>query len=290
MTWIDAAQHKYDISTHWLTPDMRGKEYLKAQANKVYNGYELVSTGLDKIAELICNSFWSPTYFLGGYRRKENFSHMNLCVLDYEHPDATLEGMINTLSDRPHIIGTTISHQKEKNGLVTHCLRVIVPFSQTITRKEDYYATMKKLRTESLFAENIDESCVDPARYFNPCVDIRSINLEGYPVEVLTGTPEDDPEYFGIQFKKKLHKHGMVSHWAARQLRHGFDRGDKKNTTCYGVAKDLFLAGRDHNEIFELIKNSKTYGGKISPDLAQEIKSCIKSAFNSYCRMGFKDV
>jgi len=288
MTWIDTAQQKYDISTHWLTPDMRGKEYLKAQANQVYKGFELVSVDLDKIAELICNNFWSPTYFLDGYRNKENFSHMNLCVLDYEHPRITVESMINLLADRPHIIGTTISHRQPKDGVVADCFRVIMPFTSTITRRQDYYASMTNLE-KSIFAEYCDQSCIDCARYFNPCVEIRSINLEGYPVDVITGTPQDDPDFYGIQIKKKLQRHGMISRWALGQLRNGFE-DSKKNNTCYGVAKDLFIAGREHREILGIIKNSKTYEGNLSPDLEDEIKGCINSAYKSYCRMGFKDV
>jgi len=276
---MDIGFRNFDLSVHLSEFD--GKKW----AGKYGVGFERTEFRLEEIAHLIKKFCWSPIVWENGIRKSNKFWFSDLVALDFDSPFYSLEQAVNDWCDTNHIIGTTSSHQKKKNGVTCDRFRIISIWDEAITNPRCYTPSLKKLMNENR-ADKADVACVDLARFFFPCTEIISVVTDGQMIESIKIEPEIDQEIFRIQHKKKLHKHGIVSHWATRQLKHGFDKTNNKNTTCYGVAKDLFVAGRRHDEIFALIRNSKTYDGKITEDLAKEIKSCIRSAFNSYCRMG----
>ncbi len=132
--------------------------------------------------DLILNHAWSPIIFDEGYRKGDNFRECSLAVFDIDNdgPKLSLKTAIDFFTPYNHVIATSRSHQKMKNGKVEDRYRVILFFDRAITRPDEYSKIM--LYFKKLFPF-VDGKCVDTARFFFPCENIVSEG-PGHEVEV----------------------------------------------------------------------------------------------------------
>lgn len=136
-----------------------------------------VEVNFDEIPNIVTQKLWSPFKFRGDQkteRSKNNFVSCQILVLDIDD-GIRIEDAIAELEARnlTFIIGTTKSHQKEKNGKVCDRFRVILPLNTEITSEAEYLATWHKAK--SIFPQ-IDNSCKDVARFYFPCSAIVKIH------------------------------------------------------------------------------------------------------------------
>lgn len=183
---------------------------------------------------------WSPIIWERGIRAQRYFKAALWCVLDFDDGQLSLDQALRLWCDSTHIIGTTKNHRLPKNGISCDRFRVAVRFERPITDLRVYRYTM----TEIMQKHPCDTSCKDGARYFFPCSEIISVgDEEGYKEDVRS----DVPEYFERVNKDKyreMAKAGMIPQRVKNHLRDPPKKG-KRNTTVYGIGKDLAMVGWD---------------------------------------------
>lgn len=144
------------------------------------------------IKDVIFTQYWSPSLFSNEKRSNDTFESCEYLVLDVDS-GFTLEQAKEEFKDYIHIIATSKSHQKQKNGIVCDRYRVILFFHEPITNKEVYSYNWSLAKELWPF---IDPQCKDPARFYYPSIDLISSN-DGYddgilievlplPVEIIT--------------------------------------------------------------------------------------------------------
>lgn len=130
---------------------------------------------LEDVKDKITEVPWSPILYNHNTRKEFNFNRSRLVVLDIDD-GLPLDEAIGAVRDYRHIIGTTKSHQIEKNGKpACDRYRVILVAKDWCLNLAQYKRSMK------FFADQFggDKSCTDGARYFWPCEDIVSFNEYG---------------------------------------------------------------------------------------------------------------
>lgn len=255
------------ISYH---PKKTGDAWVFARDFKVAN-----TSDVERIARGISSHVWSPCIWTDGVRKEANFVESHWCVLDFDSGEMSLKEAENIFCDMVHVIGTTKSHQVQK-GDTPACdrFRVLLAFEQPITVLRDYRYTMQAV----LNRYPADQSPKDGARFFFPCKDIVSVSTDGYREAVLPA-----PEHFERPNLKRFEayqKAGVIPPKARAALTNIVPPG-VRNTTWYGIAKDLFRTGLDKDRVMSLIVTSPTYEGRVSPDLAREIDLCVSNGIKA---------
>ncbi|NQY01049.1 MAG: hypothetical protein HRT70_07970 [Flavobacteriaceae bacterium] len=161
----------YSISAVNTPYDLNKARVEDAYGARFSKGYQGVGRSIRDVADVIVAKVWSPSIFKNGTRNKESFLCSNWCVLDFDE-GMTLNDALNTFCDTQHIIGTTKSHQTEKNGLICDRFRVCIPWEKQIIDAEHYQQNIERM----IIHYDTDTSCSDPARLFYPCTAIISIN------------------------------------------------------------------------------------------------------------------
>lgn len=134
------------------------------------------------------SNIWSGIVWKDGRRKASNFLFSDVCVLDFDDGQMTLREAQKVFCDQIHILGTTRSHQKEKQGIISDRFRVVIPWERRITDSKEYRYNMEKVVRDY----PADSQCVDAARLYFPCKEIVSISDDGYKRSVL-----DKPPGFG---------------------------------------------------------------------------------------------
>ena len=80
--------------------------------------------GLRQLSEEILKGNWAPAQFSGQNRRIKDATRLELLVLDVDD-GCTLSEALEVFKDFAHVVGTTKSHQKEKNGVVCDRFREV---------------------------------------------------------------------------------------------------------------------------------------------------------------------
>ena len=197
---------------------------------------------------LLVKYAWSPCVWRSSYRRRENFAFSDYLVLDFDH-GMTLDTAINNVfCDINHVIGTTKSHQKEKNGVVCDRFRVVLKLSERITDIDTYTSVYR------YFARHweSDLSCTDAARFFYPCTSISSVLNEGEPLEIDSTCIA---EVGASSVRKSSVKSNTLAAWAGQILRDGIEHNS--NTAIYRVAAHAAERGIEYETILGMILNSK---------------------------------
>ncbi len=245
----------------------------KKYAGRFTGGYETKMVSLDKLAAAMCRQVWSPIVFLTGYRDALNFIEAAWMGLDFDTPHYTLEAALKDWADTVHIIGVTRNHQVDKagNGQKFDRFRVVVPWVEPITDVHTYTHNMGLL----IDKYGADSKCRDGARLFYPCASIVSLNAGGYL------QPFEPPPPRSLAPAPKVYRDlGIVRRRTLTVLRAPFPDFEK-NDLCFRCAKDLYDAGYPVDEIYKIIVASPSYLGNVSPDLSDEIMSCILSGIKS---------
>lgn len=140
---------------------------------------------LTELAEImVSNVAWSPIIFKENYRHSKNFIKSRLVVIDVDN-GLSLDCALESVKPFRHIIGTTKSHQKEKNGITCDRFRIVIPASDWCINLELYKQTMKNY----IAAFSGDKSGHDGGRFFFRCSDIMSINEFGKEISWCTFVP-----------------------------------------------------------------------------------------------------
>ncbi len=166
MSTITLAGSKMQVSFHPAPVNYENK--------RIYGRGFQVMDWPDLLPELICSQVWSGIVWRDGKRDQEHFVSADWAVFDFDDPDNNLDDIRRRYCDMRHIIGTTKSHQKEKKGVICDRFRLAVPFVKRIVSLEHYRQNMQK----NIARLGCDAKCADGARFFFPCREIVSIQLD----------------------------------------------------------------------------------------------------------------
>lgn len=199
--------------------------------------------GMESLSKLMLRGYgWSPGVFSTNYRNLDNFLQMDVIALDFDK-GLSLEAAALEVSSYAHIIGTSRSHQKEKQGkkgqIEPPCdrFRVVFKLDRPIKSDAEYKCTFEALRAKFPQA---DPACSDASRFFFPCTEIKYGRDDGEPVRVITPPPraEKSDKKETTQDKKGTLARSTLEFVALGALPVG----------CEGRHKALFKAARDYQE------------------------------------------
>lgn len=147
----DGKPYSYKDNFYLLAPDMQGDNW-----------------SMDYFQRMVTSKVWCPCSLSKGVRLESGFIASAVCALDFDTPRTTLEWAISEFYKYEHIIGTTKSHQKEKNGITCDRFRVILFWDKLIVNLSEYKHNMRLMITRY----GADAACSDGARFFYPCQEI----------------------------------------------------------------------------------------------------------------------
>jgi hypothetical protein len=207
----------------------------------------------DYISKALTKYVWSPIKFDGGIRLEKHFLGTIFCALDFDSPATTLEWALVTFKDHTHIIGTTKSHQKEKNGITCDRFRVVLMFEDLVTDLHLYKYNMEKM----ILKHKADRACKDGARFFYPCKEIVSIQ-NGVLVKV---------EPLPVVEVKKPERHtgrGLKSFVKVTPA------PENRNASVFKLGCKLFRTNIDRNDIVAMLTTASN--GLPEAELQRTIK------------------
>jgi len=241
------------------------------------NNFDVVSLeSFEIISQWITSRCWSPIVWHQGERGSSNFYSTELCVLDFDKPGYSIAQCRDDFGYTQHIIGTTKSHQKEKNGVTCDRFRLVIPFERMIFDLQEYEYNLKKIVAKY----PADAVCVDGARFYFPCNSIVSVQATGRAQEVyaIPETYESSSQFKDYKANLKFRREkllGLPPMWVTAALRVGAPIG-QRNITCFKVAIALGNLGHSELEVVQLIELSALSG---PPDFSQaERRRTIASA------------
>jgi hypothetical protein len=205
------------------------------------------------IGKALTKYVWSPIKFADGIRLEKHFLGTIFCALDFDSPATTLEWALETFKDHTHIIGTTKSHQKEKNGITCDRFRVVLMFEDLVTDLHLYKYNMEKM----ILKHKADRACKDGARFFYPCKEIVSIQ-NGVLVKV-----EPLPVVDKLVQPQKTSKYSFLGKPASE---------GKRNRTTFSAACEMIRRGLDPLREMDTLR---TIANGLSD---KEIEQCIINA------------
>jgi len=132
--------------------------------------YKRVVVPFSKIKDLVKSEYnYSAGTFKDGYRNKDNYAqYADMIILDIDD-GLSIDGAKALFQPMTHIIATTKSHQKDKNGVKCDRFRVILPVEQDEGAIDlstaDYELLMKEILTRYPFC---DQVCKDASRFYFP--------------------------------------------------------------------------------------------------------------------------
>lgn len=148
--------------------------------NKVNPGKVFCTEGtLVEFTDVICKKSWAPGVFKNSTRNIQSLESIGLLVLDVDS-GATIEQAKELFQAYWHIIGTTKSHQIEKNGTTCDRFRVILRLDKSVTDDLTFKSTWDTAQKSFPF---IDPACKDSSRMFYPCVELIDVG-QGVPFPV----------------------------------------------------------------------------------------------------------
>lgn len=233
---------------------------------------------LARVARCIIRYVWSPVVWREGKREEANFLESFWCAYDFEDASYSLRQACSDFADTKHVIATTQNHRVSKKGAPpVDRFRVVVPWAEPIADLRIYRFNM---RCETR-RYPIDASCIDGARLFFPGREVISVNddPDAYAQPVRYDVPEgfEDDRTAPPKDVELMRQLRAVSPFAEQWLKYEMPSG-KRNTYCYGIAKDLAYAGIELAEIRARILASPTYRGRaMSASLLAEINETTRN-------------
>jgi len=223
---------------------------LSSPCNEKQTSFKIVGINtFEELAQLIIKYAWSPIIWANGRRNGVNFHVAYFAVLDFDAPGYTLLQCKNDFCDMMHSIGTTKSHQKEKNGVICDRFRLVVLFEEPITDLQLYRHNLRQLADQY----EADIACVDGARFFYPCKEIVSLSDEGFTLEI-------KPLPVKHHSDEHLNSHSIINDRIVpdrvrHYLKHGIRPGGR-NDGCFIIGIELFKHGFNQAEMLNIVKNS----------------------------------
>ena len=189
LTLLASKPHAYvddKASEYWIerqnlfrSDTCMGKRYMKISIVNQENLGEILRKeeyeDVFELSALLCSEYWSPSNFGPTFvRSNENFKSCSLLVLDVDR-DCSLENAKEKFKDYEHIIATTRSHRRDKNGITCDRFRVVIFLDGECTNASDYTATWAAAKLKWDF---VDGACKDLARFYYPCILDRILRLK----------------------------------------------------------------------------------------------------------------
>jgi len=154
-----------------------------ARSKKNANQSKGVKAQAELTPTLITTEAWSPTLYSKPERLTENFEKAYCVGIDVDQ-DVTLEEVLPKLKNYAHIVGTTTSHQQQKGSEPPRDrFRVVLFLSAPVTSPQQYKATLKAAAKQ--FGITDLGGASDAARWFVPCKEIVSTNLDTEAIKLL---------------------------------------------------------------------------------------------------------
>lgn len=225
-----------------------------------------VDCELEIVAGFICIRSWSPCLWTSGRRLSENFRFADFLALDFDC-SLPLAEALNAFCDMQHVIGLTRNHQLPKDGEPPgDRYRVVIPFERRITSADEYRYTMYRYVTKY----EADKKCKDAARFFFPCRNVVSIQLEGYEADVFEPPPPERRKAKAAAFAAR----GSLPPFIIRRLKVPFAQGER-NDEAFKTAKYIINAGYDQGDAFDMLSPL------VTADFYDELRKCISNAAKS---------
>lgn len=189
-------------------------------------------SSLQDLAKLVTSETYSLATFNKNHRTTENFQQTEAIGLDFDD-GMTLREAVDAFADYRHLILTTKSHQKEKNGKIADRFRVILFLDQPITDSETYYSTWYGLKQQF---PACDDACKDPSRQFFKSIDVVTIKSSGKLITPIKPAPKPKLEVVKLDPGQT----GKLAHSTAHFLLQGAPQGQRHGA--------LYKAARDANQ------------------------------------------
>lgn len=245
--------------------------------NNNTNFYPIELSSIDELCETIQKSNYSQSIFNDNYRNLKNFISTDLIALDVDNEgpndNFTIEQAAEQFKDYQHIIATSRSHRKDKNGKVADRFRVILFLDKTVTSAKDFTATWHSIYK---FYPAIDTACKDASRYFYPSPSVFSKNSTGKKWAVSYHVEAEVKESF-----ENIKGKGQLSLLTLDFLLQGAPQG-KRNERLFKTAKDMHEQGFSKEEttmkVNLMIKNG---GSWAHTELTDRDLQTIASAYSN---------
>jgi hypothetical protein len=240
----------------------RGKR--TSAADFAYGAEMFFDGGIGTIAETIKHLPWSPCVWHGGRRRADHFMLCDYLALDFDDGEMTLDNAVeNCFCDINHVIGTTKSHRREKNGFIADRFRVVLALPRRITDAAEY----SKIARHYVGIYGSDKACTDTARFFWPCNTIASVVTDADTLEIdeVLAEPAIDAS---IKKTGNGSTSTLMAAWAVKILREGVSQN--ANGAVYRVSAHAAERGWSLDSTIAAVLNSTALTGKIN-DL-EEVK------------------
>jgi hypothetical protein len=249
-------------------------------------GREQLDTTNPRIVSTLIKEFaWSPIEWVGGVRKASNFAAAFWIVLDFDTPGYSLAQCVHEMTQAEicHVIGTTKSHQQQKeNAPACDRFRLLMR-CKTVMNAETYPIIMRGAMKDFPTA---DKACKDLARFYFPCREIISAeNGYGYlpdctatveEVEPHRETKRIAPNISGPPIAKRMEeaekgdRRTKLNRRVQHFLTYGAYEAGKRHKEILVVAMGMLDAGWNTEEIYQAIR-VRTPTEKTD----EEIKKCI---------------
>lgn len=263
------------------------QHYVNSKPNHVIFNPIKVKT-FDQFCDIICDSSikaYSMGTFKNNYRNKNNFQSMKCIGLDIDNDkkdkkELRLDDAKAIFKDYKHIIATTRSHQKEKNGKITDRFRVILFLEKEITDNKIFEFTWNTLQNKFPF---IDEQCKDSARYWFPSKEIVQVQKTGSYVSVPDFVESLKPINNTHQPEKLIDEesgeYGKLAYKTMKFFCQGADAGSR-NGALFQAAIDCREQGYPIEYVMKMTENMIKSTGNWGTDyLNEKDKEAINNAY-----------
>jgi hypothetical protein len=199
----------------------------------------------DILADCLFNFAYSCSVF-EGKRNNKNFKYADYLALDIDQGQS-IRGVVKVLQQLNLLayIGSTTSHQKDKNGHTCDRFRVILPLETRIDTEAKFRATMDYLADYF----NYDPQCKDPARFYFACEEIAKI--DGMPLRTMNIKPKK------VQKTAKNNIFGEKKGQLSLRTRTFLEEGSDNWHIDYLIAcRDMKSQGYSRDEIIELFDDN----------------------------------
>lgn len=227
---------------------------------------------IEEVAEVICSGpAYSTIWFKESYRVEDNFLGAEMIGLDFDEGRPTLAEARELFKNYKHIIATTKSHQKAKEGKAP-CdrYRVLLFLAKPLTSAGAYKATWQALNQKFI---GIDGNTKDAARLWFASKEVVSINKEGRLVE-----PQEAPAQPAMKLPAKRTEEqprGSLSVATCKLLVNGAEVGSR-NKSYHLAARDFHQAGYSYEEAEDKLLGAPRHGDFSDEEIISTVRSAYK--------------
>ena len=238
--------------------------------------YDNKAVRTDDLINYVTKFANTPCVWRQGDRLGANFLEALWVDIDIDEGMTLAEGL-KVFEPYIHLIGTTRSHQKEKNGTVCDRYRVFLKLNGVCRSGEQYKAVLAKIVAHV----GADRSCVDAARIFWPCTKIVSNKPYGRLVRLIPVPPPSQTqqrrqaraEWISERYK------GKIPPFVRDYLENGCADG-RRNSVAFKCAMWLGRCGFEEQEIFDLIWKSPIPIA-LSMTVENEIRKAVRNGIRN---------